>query len=214
MLSPKSHSICQSNQKSNKNDHKLFLCGVAETLLSFLCLWKWKKVKRIVMCIAHNTRYSAPFLGCTEDTAFCTLNILEFFDSHPSSWWILIHSEFFISPCFSINKTFKRRWFVLGCFCLLSMGNAITWITFAPISDKTEKQFGISTLWVSVWTLHFVPPVHYTLPLLNNLTLFVCLFVFLLWTRSTCWALCSCLSMCHWIFPLVGRLTKLIYTLG
>ncbi len=105
----------------------------------------------------HSPQYKVqrPFLhhtACAEGTAFLALlSYWNFLIPTIQSWsmdsvllWV------FIFPFFSINKTFKRRWFVLGCFCLLSVSNAITWITFAPISDKTEKQFGISTLWVSV----------------------------------------------------------------
>uniref|UniRef100_A0A8C8RI95 Solute carrier family 49 member 3 n=1 Tax=Pelusios castaneus TaxID=367368 RepID=A0A8C8RI95_9SAUR len=41
-------------------------------------------------------------------------------------------------------KTYKRRWFLLGVICLLNCSNAMLWLTFAPVADKSASHFHIS----------------------------------------------------------------------
>src|SRR5690606_14575166 len=41
------------------------------------------------------------------------------------------------------------RWVMLLLFCMLSIANAIVWISFSPISDKVEEYYDISSLLVS-----------------------------------------------------------------
>jgi hypothetical protein len=39
-------------------------------------------------------------------------------------------------------KTYSSRWFMLVIFSILSITNAMMWITFAPISDDASDYFG------------------------------------------------------------------------
>jgi hypothetical protein len=39
-------------------------------------------------------------------------------------------------------KTYPARWWMLIIFSILSITNAMMWITFAPISDDTSDYFG------------------------------------------------------------------------
>uniref|UniRef100_A0A8C4KJW3 Solute carrier family 49 member 3 n=1 Tax=Dromaius novaehollandiae TaxID=8790 RepID=A0A8C4KJW3_DRONO len=41
-------------------------------------------------------------------------------------------------------KTYRRRWFLLAVVCLLNCSNAMLWLTFAPVADKTASYFHIS----------------------------------------------------------------------
>ncbi|KAF4793259.1 Major facilitator superfamily domain-containing protein 7-a [Turdus rufiventris] len=41
-------------------------------------------------------------------------------------------------------KTYRRRWFLLAVVCLLNCSNAMLWLTFAPVADKTAAYFHIS----------------------------------------------------------------------
>ncbi|XP_064261873.1 solute carrier family 49 member A3 isoform X2 [Passer domesticus] len=41
-------------------------------------------------------------------------------------------------------KTYRRRWFLLAVVCLLNCSNAMLWLTFAPVADKTAAYFQIS----------------------------------------------------------------------
>ncbi|XP_067409595.1 solute carrier family 49 member A3 [Emydura macquarii macquarii] len=40
--------------------------------------------------------------------------------------------------------TYRRRWFLLGVICLLNCSNAMLWLTFAPVADKSAAYFHIS----------------------------------------------------------------------
>ncbi|XP_061490954.1 solute carrier family 49 member A3 isoform X2 [Rhineura floridana] len=41
-------------------------------------------------------------------------------------------------------KVYKRRWFLLTVVCLVSCSNAMLWLTFAPVADKTAERFHTS----------------------------------------------------------------------
>ncbi|XP_064593004.1 solute carrier family 49 member A3 [Zonotrichia leucophrys gambelii] len=41
-------------------------------------------------------------------------------------------------------RTYRRRWFLLAVVCLLNCSNAMLWLTFAPVADKTAAYFHIS----------------------------------------------------------------------
>ncbi|XP_053888876.1 solute carrier family 49 member A3 [Malaclemys terrapin pileata] len=41
-------------------------------------------------------------------------------------------------------RTYRRRWFLLVVICLLNCSNAMLWLTFAPVADKTAAYFHIS----------------------------------------------------------------------
>ncbi|KAH1169079.1 hypothetical protein KIL84_013669 [Mauremys mutica] len=41
-------------------------------------------------------------------------------------------------------RTYRRRWFLLVVVCLLNCSNAMLWLTFAPVADKTAAYFHIS----------------------------------------------------------------------
>ncbi|XP_030326041.1 solute carrier family 49 member A3-like [Strigops habroptila] len=50
-------------------------------------------------------------------------------------------------------KTYRRRWFLLAAVCLLNCSNAMLWLTFAPVADKTAVYFHISlemVNWLSI----------------------------------------------------------------
>ncbi|XP_027758562.1 solute carrier family 49 member A3 isoform X2 [Empidonax traillii] len=50
-------------------------------------------------------------------------------------------------------KTYRRRWFLLSAVCLLNCSNAMLWLTFAPVADKTAAYFHISletVNWLSI----------------------------------------------------------------
>ncbi|KAM6230392.1 solute carrier family 49 member A3 [Porphyrio hochstetteri] len=50
-------------------------------------------------------------------------------------------------------KTYRRRWFLLAAVCLLNCSNAMLWLTFAPVADKTAAYFCISlemVNWLSI----------------------------------------------------------------
>ncbi|XP_055647379.1 solute carrier family 49 member A3 isoform X3 [Falco biarmicus] len=50
-------------------------------------------------------------------------------------------------------KTYRRRWLLLAAVCLLNCSNAMLWLTFAPVADKTAAYFHISlemVNWLSV----------------------------------------------------------------
>ncbi|XP_030824459.1 solute carrier family 49 member A3 isoform X2 [Camarhynchus parvulus] len=50
-------------------------------------------------------------------------------------------------------RTYRRRWFLLAVVCLLNCSNAMLWLTFAPVADKTAAYFHISletVNWLSV----------------------------------------------------------------
>ncbi|XP_074850119.1 solute carrier family 49 member A3 [Carettochelys insculpta] len=58
-------------------------------------------------------------------------------------------------------RTYRRRWFLLLVVCLLTCSNAMLWLTFAPVADKTSAYFHISldtTNWLSlVYLLISIP---------------------------------------------------------
>ena len=39
-------------------------------------------------------------------------------------------------------KTYKRRWYILAVFCLMTATQALAWNTWAPISQAAEAAFG------------------------------------------------------------------------
>uniref|UniRef100_A0A8C6Z6K4 Solute carrier family 49 member 3 n=1 Tax=Nothoprocta perdicaria TaxID=30464 RepID=A0A8C6Z6K4_NOTPE len=41
-------------------------------------------------------------------------------------------------------RTYRRRWFLLAVVCLLNCSNAMLWLTFAPVADRTASYFHIS----------------------------------------------------------------------
>ncbi|XP_043370180.1 solute carrier family 49 member A3 isoform X2 [Dermochelys coriacea] len=41
-------------------------------------------------------------------------------------------------------RSYRRRWFLLVVVCLLNCSNAMLWLTFAPVADKTAAYFHIS----------------------------------------------------------------------
>ncbi|XP_054842995.1 solute carrier family 49 member A3 isoform X2 [Eublepharis macularius] len=41
-------------------------------------------------------------------------------------------------------QLYRRRWLVLAAACLLNCSNAMLWLTFAPVADKTAEHFRIS----------------------------------------------------------------------
>ncbi|XP_061874668.1 solute carrier family 49 member A3 isoform X2 [Colius striatus] len=41
-------------------------------------------------------------------------------------------------------RTYRRRWVLLAAVCLLNCSNAMVWLTFAPVADKTAAYFHIS----------------------------------------------------------------------
>ncbi|XP_060093025.1 solute carrier family 49 member A3 [Heteronotia binoei] len=41
-------------------------------------------------------------------------------------------------------QLYKRRWLVLAVVCLLNSSNAMLWLSFAPVADKTAEHFHIS----------------------------------------------------------------------
>lgn len=41
-------------------------------------------------------------------------------------------------------QAYRRRWFLLAVICLLNCSNAMLWLTFAPVADKTAAYFHIS----------------------------------------------------------------------
>ncbi|XP_035420123.1 solute carrier family 49 member A3 isoform X1 [Cygnus atratus] len=50
-------------------------------------------------------------------------------------------------------KAYRRRWFLLVVVCLLNCSNAMLWLTFAPVADKTAAYFHISlemVNWLSI----------------------------------------------------------------
>ncbi|XP_074668862.1 solute carrier family 49 member A3 isoform X2 [Strix aluco] len=50
-------------------------------------------------------------------------------------------------------KTYRRRWILLAAVCLLNCSNAMLWLTFAPVADKTAAYFHISlemVNWLSI----------------------------------------------------------------
>ncbi|XP_071586452.1 solute carrier family 49 member A3 isoform X2 [Heliangelus exortis] len=50
-------------------------------------------------------------------------------------------------------KTYRRRWVLLAAVCLLNCSNAMLWLTFAPVADKTAGYFHISlemVNWLSI----------------------------------------------------------------
>eukprot|EP00002_Diphylleia_rotans_P018704 TRINITY_DN3617_c0_g1_i1.p1 TRINITY_DN3617_c0_g1~~TRINITY_DN3617_c0_g1_i1.p1 ORF type:complete len:448 (+),score=102.51 TRINITY_DN3617_c0_g1_i1:47-1390(+) len=51
---------------------------------------------------------------------------------------------------------YPARWHMLALFCLISVANAITWITFSPISDKVEEKYDVSFFWVNALSLVFM----------------------------------------------------------
>ncbi|XP_077777448.1 solute carrier family 49 member A3 [Podarcis muralis] len=59
-------------------------------------------------------------------------------------------------------KVYKRRWLLLGVVCLLNCSNAMLWLTFAPVADKTAERFHTSmdmVNWLSLVYLVISVPV-------------------------------------------------------
>eukprot|EP00005_Dracoamoeba_jomungandri_P003517 CAMPEP_0174258512 /NCGR_PEP_ID=MMETSP0439-20130205/7488_1 /TAXON_ID=0 /ORGANISM="Stereomyxa ramosa, Strain Chinc5" /LENGTH=437 /DNA_ID=CAMNT_0015342045 /DNA_START=49 /DNA_END=1362 /DNA_ORIENTATION=- len=54
-------------------------------------------------------------------------------------------------------KSYKIRWFHLLLFILLTVANAITWITFSPISDKVQDFYDLdSNIYVNLLSISFM----------------------------------------------------------
>eukprot|EP01012_Entosiphon_sulcatum_P002514 TRINITY_DN10538_c0_g1_i1.p1 TRINITY_DN10538_c0_g1~~TRINITY_DN10538_c0_g1_i1.p1 ORF type:complete len:498 (+),score=85.04 TRINITY_DN10538_c0_g1_i1:91-1494(+) len=51
---------------------------------------------------------------------------------------------------------YKWRWVVLLCFCLLSMANAIMWITFSPVVGLVQDYYGVDSNFVNVLSMVFM----------------------------------------------------------
>ena len=51
---------------------------------------------------------------------------------------------------------YKRRWTVLATFCLLNLANALTWVTYSPISDLSEQYFSASTTQINTLAVVFL----------------------------------------------------------
>eukprot|EP01114_Cavostelium_apophysatum_P015978 TRINITY_DN4470_c0_g1_i2.p1 TRINITY_DN4470_c0_g1~~TRINITY_DN4470_c0_g1_i2.p1 ORF type:complete len:481 (+),score=61.94 TRINITY_DN4470_c0_g1_i2:51-1493(+) len=49
-----------------------------------------------------------------------------------------------------------KRWVQLGAFSFISICNAITWITFSPISDEVKDYWNVSITWVNMLSLVFM----------------------------------------------------------
>ena len=43
-------------------------------------------------------------------------------------------------------RRYGRRWFQLVLFCLVSMSNAMLWITFSPVSNLAATFYGVNSL--------------------------------------------------------------------
>lgn len=52
-------------------------------------------------------------------------------------------------------KIYGSRWTMLAIFCFLSFSNALMWITFAPISDDSEKYFNMDATAINILALVF-----------------------------------------------------------
>ncbi|XP_051276670.1 solute carrier family 49 member A3 [Dicentrarchus labrax] len=53
-------------------------------------------------------------------------------------------------------KVYKRRWFILLVLCLLNCSNAMIWLTFAPVADKSAKFLKVSLSEVNWLSLVFM----------------------------------------------------------
>ncbi|XP_071823092.1 choline/ethanolamine transporter flvcr2a-like isoform X2 [Apostichopus japonicus] len=58
-------------------------------------------------------------------------------------------------------RVYKRRWIMLGLFCVVSMSNAIQWIQYSVISNVVKDFYGVSQLavdWFSmIYMLAYIP---------------------------------------------------------
>jgi len=54
------------------------------------------------------------------------------------------------------TELYKRRWIMLGVFCLLSMTNSGQWLMFASISDIVQSFYGVSPFGVNCLSMVFM----------------------------------------------------------
>jgi FLVCR family MFS transporter len=61
----------------------------------------------------------------------------------------------------SVWKLYKRRWYILFIYSMVSMEQSIIWITFSPISDTAENYYGINDFQINLllaWgTIIYIP---------------------------------------------------------
>lgn len=50
----------------------------------------------------------------------------------------------------------RRRWAVLAAFALANMGNALLWVTFAPIAPLSESFFGVSDTFINIFSVSYL----------------------------------------------------------
>jgi len=60
------------------------------------------------------------------------------------------------SPAAAQFVAYGERWFQLALFCVLSMSNALLWITFAPISNHAQEFYGVSTIAINMMSVVFM----------------------------------------------------------
>ncbi|KAL0489442.1 hypothetical protein AKO1_009183 [Acrasis kona] len=51
---------------------------------------------------------------------------------------------------------YKRRWFVLIVFSLLSLSNGMIWITFSPIATFSEEYFNVDVFWINALSMVYM----------------------------------------------------------
>jgi sugar phosphate permease len=53
-------------------------------------------------------------------------------------------------------KVYRERWWVLAVFASAVMGNALLWVTFAPISDLAQHYFGVHSTFGSTTSINML----------------------------------------------------------
>jgi MFS family permease len=51
---------------------------------------------------------------------------------------------------------YYKRWLILAIFSLLSLSNAMVWITFSPIASLAEKHFSVNIQWINACSLVYM----------------------------------------------------------
>jgi hypothetical protein len=57
--------------------------------------------------------------------------------------------RFVVKQSPTIYHESPKRWSQLALFSLLSMSNALLWITFAPISNQAQSYYNVHTIWIN-----------------------------------------------------------------
>ncbi|XP_078587556.1 solute carrier family 49 member A3-like [Branchiostoma floridae x Branchiostoma japonicum] len=53
-------------------------------------------------------------------------------------------------------RVYRRRWYILAVLCVLNLGNATIWLSFAPIADQTAEFYNVSLTTVNWLSLVYM----------------------------------------------------------